>query len=168
MPDDASLDYFFGPFGFDQSDQTVITRLQLRAARFWNSRMLIRVSPAFLLIMLFLLGLFHKPGQTFTKLWSIPVILAGAASLVMSFLILPLTNLSIRSNLLPNLPAYVSPALIETGAAVIKTALTRITPFMIVQAILIILLGGLLLFADQIRQRRVRIRRPGTKRYTLL
>ncbi len=167
MPDYASLDYFFGTVGFAAGKPSVLARLQDSTARFWKARVWVRVSPAFILILLFLLGLFHNRTRPFTKLWSYPVIIAGLVGFFMSLLLWPLTQLSINTSLLPKLPETIAPALIETGAGVARAALSRITPLISIQSILIAMLGILLFFANQIGQGKLKIKKPQAKKYTL-
>jgi hypothetical protein len=167
MPDQASLSYFFGTAGFTPGQSQAIAELQNSAARFWKSRVWIRISPAFILILLFLLGLFHTRGRPFTKIWSYPVILAGIAGMLLSLLLWPITNASINSRLLHNLPPDFSASWITIGANVAKTAVERIIPLIAVQSILIGMLGGLLFFADRIRQPKGKNKKPAAKKYTL-
>lgn len=167
MPDEASLEYFFGPMGFGSGQATLITRLQDSAVRFWRARDLLRISPVFLLVLLFLLGLFHTPARPFTRLWAMPVILAGTVSLIAGALVGPVTGWYIDSQILRNLPPYISPALIETGAVVASDALILIRPLILIQSLLIFLLGGLLFLADRLQRRGFRLRRPSGKKYTL-
>jgi hypothetical protein len=167
MPDDASLDYFFGPMGFTSGQETVLTRLQDSAVRFWRARVLLRISPLLLLVLLFLLGLFHTPARPFTRLWATPVLLAGLLSLLAGVLAWPVTRWYIDSEILSNLPPYISPALMETGADVAGAAFAGIRPLILIQSLLIFLLGGLLLLADRLQKRGFRFRKPSTKKYTL-
>ncbi len=167
MPDEASLDYFFGSMGFSSGQSTVLTRLQDNAVRFWRTRVLLRLSPALLLALLLLLGLFHTPARPFTRLWAAPVILAGIASLLAGMLVWPLTRWYIDNNILNSLPPYISPALVETGANVARAALARITPLMNIQSLLILALGILIWFADRLSQRKFKFRKPPSKKYTL-
>lgn len=166
MPDDASLDYFFGTAGFTQGQSQAIAQLQAKAARFWKASVWVRISPAFLLILLFILGLFHNRARPFTKLWSYPVIIAGIAGMLLALLLTPLTNISIAS-LMKNLPPDISPLLIQTGAGVAKAAVARIAPLIGVQSILIGLLGVLLFFADRIRKPKGKSKKSAAKKYTL-
>ncbi len=167
MPDYASLDYFFGPMGFNEDGPATLPRLQKSAERFWRSRIAMRISPVFLLALVFLLGLFHSPSRSFTKLWAGPVILAGVASLITTLLVWPVTQLIVKQSILKNLPVYLSPALIEAGTEVARAAVAKIIPLMIAQSVLILLLGGLLYFADRLRRRGFRFRKPPSKKYTL-
>ena len=167
MPDDASLNYFFGTAGFAPGQPSTVSRLQDSAARFWKARIWVRISPTFILILLFLLGLFHNSARPFTKLWSYPVIFGGLAGLFMSLLLWPMTQLSINTGLLPKLPESISPALISTGAGVAKAALARISPLISIQSILITMLGILLFFADRIGKQKLKIKKPQAKKYTL-
>lgn len=167
MPDYAGLDYFFGPMGFNRDGSATLPRLQNSAERFWRARVLLRISPVLLLALVFLLGLFHTPDKSFTKLVAAPVALAGAASLITTLLVWPLTQLIVDQRFLANLPAYLSPALIQAGRELARIAIANIVPLMTAQSVLIILLGGLLYLADRLRQRRFRFRKPPSKKYTL-
>jgi len=168
MPDEASLEYFFGSFGYQSNEATIVTRFQKLAAGFWKARIIIRISPIILLILLFLLGLFHKPERSFVKLWSLPVILSGLISLLMAALLVPVYRLIISNSVIPKLPAYIAPDFIGTFARIGQTAAANIAPLIAIQAILILLLGGLLYLADYVRRRRLKIRKPPTKKYTLM
>lgn len=167
MPDEAGMDYFFGSMGFASGQSTVLTRLQDSAARFWRMRVILKLSPALLLALLLLLGLFHTPDRPFTRLWAAPVILAGITSLLAGLLVWPVTRWYIHNNILKHLPAYISPRLVQTGADVARSALASITPLMNIQSLLIVVLGILILIADRVRQRRFKLRKPPSKKYTL-
>jgi len=167
MPDEASLDYFFGSFGFKTSENNIATNLQTFLTNFWKARFLIRISPVLLLALLFLLGLFQSSDRNILQLWALPVLLGGLASLLVSALLSPLTNLVISSRIMPTLPAYISPVLVEAFARIGRAAVANIRPLIAIQSVLITLLGGLMYLANYVRRKRLKFRRPSSKKYTL-